>query len=162
MHERESESDTLLGLMAGLETKVSDLSTKAKSITSKVDPVPPPVMLATLPGPTTPVVHEPVPAPSTVVVERATLAENIIVQWLVQQAIPWNYQQQVLETLHRVRLGTRSLVLLLIVALGAGVVTGYVAVPQSVVQSLRGTYQGFACPATPATPITPETATPKQ
>ena len=163
MHDKETEGDTLQSLMAGLETYVSTLSTKpSQEITSKVDPVPPPVKLAALPGPTTPVVHEPVPAPIQHV-ERATLTENVIVQWLVQQAVPWNYQQQVLDSLHKIRLGGWQLALVLLVALGAGVATGYVAVPQSIVQSVRGTYQGFACPApSPAQPTQPVTATPTQ
>jgi hypothetical protein len=95
--------------------------------------------------------------------ERATLAENFIVQWLVQQIIPWNYQQQALEALHRVRIGGWKLAVLLALALAAGIATGYVAVPQSITTGLRSTYQGFACPV-PAQPTTaiPEAATPKQ
>lgn len=163
MHERDT--DAILALLAELEmffhSKEWKDVFKDDKITSKADPVPPPVKLAALPGPTTPVVHEPVPAP--IQVERSTLAENVIVQWLVQQVVPWNYQQQALDTLHKIRLGGWQLALALLIALGAGVATGYVAVPQSIVQNLRSTYQGFACPAPSALPqVQPIDATPKQ
>jgi hypothetical protein len=71
MHERDT--DALLAMLADLETffhskEWKDVFKEHNRITSKVDPVPPPVKLAALPGPTTPVVHEPVPALSSVIV----------------------------------------------------------------------------------------------
>lgn len=100
----------------------------------------------------TPQPSAPTQAPEPLPVERTTLAENFVVQWLVHQVVPWNYQQNVLDGLHKIRLRTWQLALVLIVALGAGVATGYVALPAQMVDGLRATYRGFACPIPAAIP----------
>lgn len=152
----DEEGEALLALLADLE---------ARNLACM--PMPAPIVpntsievLAAIQTPQSPTPAETIPP---VIETRATLAENFVVQWLVHQVVPWNYQQQVLDGLHKVRLKAWQLALVLIVALGAGVATGYVALPAQMVDGLKSTYRGFACPIPAAIPKpeTPLTTAPK-
>lgn len=166
MHD--DEGDTLLSLMAGLETRVSALATKPiQEIVRPPDPVPPPVTVAALPGPTTPVVHEPVPAPILTTVETVSLepqpplSEHPMVRNLLMM-LPYDAQVLLGNVLASSGLTVKRAIILSAILLIAGMATGYIAVPQSMIERLQTSYKGFACPVPSTIPATTPIATPTQ
>lgn len=114
-----------------------------------------------LAAPLTAIVHvnntEPsndVPPPLVEPVHRASLAENVVVQFLVQHTVPWNYQEQVFTALGHVRPSRWQLITILSISVSAAIWLGYVPIPKAVTDRITSTYRLIACPSpVPASPV---------
>lgn len=118
---------------------------------------PPPASSAAVPVQIMSTTPEPSP-PAHVPPVTSTLAENSMVQFLVSHA-PWEYQQMLLNGLHKVPANRKTLIAIVIVIAGALYSTGYLQLPSGLRERLVQQYREFSCPPVSVTvhplPTTP-------
>jgi hypothetical protein len=131
--DRDRDLDAVIALIAELEQYVMHkrAETPTATPTTPVEVQPLAVALPPQHAPALPVLHVEPPQ------QHASLAENALIQWLVQTSVPWSYQQQVMDVLHKMHVSKGKMAIIIIILISIGAYTGQLPIPDNVMAKIK-------------------------